>query len=63
VGICKQDMNGQIVEINFAYKNKEILYTLRDIIKMCEIIELYNIHLYNSKSDKEREECAKKIWV
>ena len=50
VGIIKSDMNAQIVEINFAYKNKEILYTLRDIIKMCETIELHNIQLLRAKT-------------
>lgn len=56
-------MNAQIVEINFAYKNKKILYTLRDIIKMCETIEFYNIKLHKALTKKERSECYKLIWT
>lgn len=62
MGIIKSDMNAQIVEINFAYKNKEILYTLRDIIKMCETIELHNIQLLRAKTKQERQDCHKMIW-
>ena len=53
-GIIKGDMSAQVVEINFAYKNKKILYTLRDIIKMCETIELHNIQLLRAQTKKER---------